>query len=216
MLDLAYPSAYVCFAHLGQTCVEAVFAAAVLLVVESVLAQQFVTALLQSSLAPIACIECHGVLSWGEVGVDLLCCPVSCLADLVEGFPSAAGQGGGKGVNAKTLCCVCCSEQAELETFEASAASLGLLFVASYGTLPCLMVVVCIDYLQTECLCVACAFILAYEVLFVRIDVGVAVVEYGLVCVCHHPFDDGTGAWGAAAVEENFGHRLVVRVCGFI
>lgn len=80
---------------------------AVLLIVEIVLTEQFVTALLQPPLAPVAGIECDATLS-GR--------PLSCHVDLVEGFPTAGGEGCGESGEALSGCYLCGAEQTDAKT----------------------------------------------------------------------------------------------------
>lgn len=67
---------------------DAELAAAVLLVVEGIIFQELVAAVLKTTLAPVLCPEEGG----GDGGLGR----ETCLGDLVEAFPTGRGEGGGE------------------------------------------------------------------------------------------------------------------------
>ncbi len=66
------------------------------------------------------------------------------------------------------------------------------------------MVVVGIDYLETEAFGVAGAFIFALEIFLKGVDVGVAIVDGGSDAVLEQTFDNGGRARSTAGVQKHF------------
>ena len=175
---------------------DAEFAAAVLLVVEVVFAEELVAAVLESSFPPVLCPE--GGAWDGLLGGE------SCLADLLEAFPAGGGEGGGEVLDAECLCLEGGGGEADAEALEASGPSFGFLFQSLYLLEPACMVVVAVYPSDAEAVGMSFAFVFADVVFLTGVDVGVEVEDGGTDVVLEHPFDDGGGAGCATGVEKDF------------
>lgn len=107
---------------------------------------------------------------------DLMAGPETGFVDLVEGFPTGRGQGGGDYLEPVVAGIFRCAQKPESEAFEAAASSLRFVFQAFHAVQPCLMVIVCIHYLQSEGFGIAGAFVLADFIFLAWIDVRIAVI----------------------------------------
>ena len=151
---------------------------------------------MQSAFAPVALPEGDALYLTGG--------PEACLVDLVEGFPSAGGECGGEGGEVEFLAFACRAQQTEFEALQAATAPFGLVLQSPYVTEPGLMVVVIVDDGEAELMGITRYLILADEVFLLRIDVGVAIVDYRLVVVCQHPLYYCGRAGSTAAMEKKF------------
>jgi hypothetical protein len=68
------------------------------------------------------------------------------------------------------------------------------------------MVVVLVYYFQSQLLGISCTLVLAYKILLLGEDVGIAIIKHWTDIVLQHPFYDSAGTWGATAVKKNFSH----------
>ena len=117
------------------------FAAAVLLVVEVVFAEQLVTAFVETALAPVLRPE-FGI---GDGGLGFQ----SGGGNLLDALPARRCQRGGKEVQALTTGFTGCCREAKLEAQAAAAAALGFALQSADAVEPLLVVVVAINPLDT-------------------------------------------------------------------
>jgi hypothetical protein len=71
------------------------------------------------------------------------------------------------------------------------------------------MVVVLVYYFQPQLLGISCTLVLAYKILLLGEDVGIAIIKHWTDIVLQHPFYDSAGTWGATAVKKNFSHMVL-------
>ena len=170
-------------------------AAAVLLVVELILSEQLVAALLKASFAPVLRPEGHareGLLSSEPRTVDLL-----------QVLPAAGGQRRGKTAEAPLRGRLCRRHQPQAEALLAAAAALRLLLQSADALEPLLVVVVAVNPLQPQTFGMALALLLANLILLARPDVRVIIKDGGLYVALHQPLYNSRRAGGAAGVEKN-------------
>lgn len=174
---------------------HAEFAAAVLLVVELVFAEELVAAVLEAAFAPVLGPE--GGAFDSLLGLEAR------LSDLVKAFPAGGGKGGGEVGDAKLLGLEGGGGEADAEALEAAGAAFGLVFKALDLLEPAVVVIVAINPRDVEAVGMAFALVFADVVFLARVDVGVEVEDGGADVVLKHPFDNGGGAGCAASVEQH-------------
>ena len=135
---------------------NAEFTSAVQLIIEAVLADDFVPALLEAAFAPVHVPPCH-------VGEEAACVEAGGV-HLVEAFPAGGGQCRREDVETMLLGISCGTLQAETETHHAAGATFRLMFKTVYGVMPMLMVIAIIDDVQAGFFSVADAFVQAFIV----------------------------------------------------
>ncbi len=172
----------------------AVLTSAVLLVVETVFAEELVAALLKSAFAPVLCPKertWHGLLR-GEAS----------FCDLVESLPSRGCKCCRKDAKSKFLRLFCSLQKSYAKTFEAPPAAFWLSLKARNSLAPCFVVVVAVYPLDVQRLCVAFALVLARLILLAWEYVRIIIEYCGLKSVCEHPFYYCRTAWCAAGMEQ--------------
>ena len=181
----------------------------------SVLLEQFVATLLQTSLAPVAIVEAD---SFARLLRYFLCGPMPCFVDLSERLPATRCQCRREHPKAQFHCHTCSLKQSHLEALQASCATFWLHLHSLHLATPSLMIVVIVDDVQIQRSSIARAFILANQIFFLGEDVGIEVIECGTHVVGQHPFDDGARTWGTAAVQQHFVisslHRYIKKPAG--
>ena len=192
---------------------DAEFATAVLLVVEVVLVEELVAAVLEAGFAPVLWPEEGGGMRWhrimlngrgrGKERSDGLLGKEACLVDLVEVLPTGGGEGGGEVGNAELLGLECGGGETDAEALEAAGTAFGFVFKSLDLLEPCLVVVVTVYPWDVEAVGMTFAFVFADVVFFAWVDVGIEVEDGGVDVVLEHPLDNGGGAGGAACMEEN-------------
>ena len=168
---------------------------AILLVVEVVLPDQGVASFLEASLAPVLFPP-----DQFRIGLD---CLAACLVDLVKAFPAGGCQGGGHQAKSVGRCIFGGAFQPQAETAEASASALGLVFEPVHRRPPACVVIILIDYLQAEREGKPGAFLLPFEILLQRVDVGIAVVKGRSDSVVKKTFHNRTAARSATGVQQH-------------
>ena len=176
---------------------HAELAAAILLVVEAILAQQLVAAVAEAALTPVLRPE-HG--AWhGGLG------RMAGKGDLLQALPARRGQRGGEMNDAQLASLAGGGQQTHVEALLAAAATLRLMLQARHMAAPRLVVVVAVDPRQAQALGVALALLLADGVFLLGIDVGIEIVDGGADAIGQHPLNNGAAARGTAGVEQHLG-----------
>lgn len=135
---------------------HAEFTSAVELVVEAVLADDFVSALLEAAFSPVHVPPCY-------VGEEAACVEAGGVY-LVEVFPAGGGQCRREDVETMLLGISCGTLQAETETHHAAGTTFRLMFKTMYGVMPMLMVIAIIDDVQAGFFGVADTLVQAFAV----------------------------------------------------
>ena len=180
---------------------HAELAPAVKLIVEGVFLQQFISPLLQSALAPISILKRYSAY--------LSCRPFACFVDLVEGFPATRSQGSGKRVDAQFLTFFRSTEKPYLESFEASPSPFRFFFKSCHPFQPFFVIVVIVVDVYSQFLSILSNLILTDKVFFFGKDIWIAIVKYRTYVVVNHPFQNGTGTWGATTMQQYCLHQIV-------
>ena len=158
-------------------------ASAVLLVIESVLLEQGVSAFLQAVFSPILRPETHFPLSVRGRGEGFFR-GFSGGIDLLQVLPSRGSKGSSKPRDTKLLCFSCSGIEAHTETPFASSAPFRFVLQTAHGFPPNVMTVVIIDPSDAESLCVPFAFVFADLVFLLRVDIGIEIVYHRLYLMC--------------------------------
>ena len=146
---------------------DAEFTSAVQLIIEAVLADDFVPALLETAFAPVHVPPCH-------VGEKAACVEAGCI-HLVEVFPAGGGQCRREHVETMLLGISCGTLQAETETHHAAGTTFRLMLKTMYGMMPMLMVIAIIDDVQAGFFGVAYALVQAFAVFVFWKNIRIAV-----------------------------------------
>ena len=168
---------------------QAELASAIELVVETILLQQFVATLLQTTLSPVPIVKAD---SFACLFRHFLCCPMSCFVDLSQRLPATRCQCSCEHLETQFRCFACRMKQTHLKTLQASCTTFRFHLHTFYLATPGLVVVVIVDNIQAQRGSIAGAFVLANQILLFGEDVGIEVIECGTHVVGQHPFDDGT------------------------
>ena len=177
---------------------NAELATAVLLVVESVLVEQLVATILQASLAPVLCPE--GGAGNGRLGAQTR------LGDLLQALPTGRGKRGGEICQPQFFGLQGCCLQPIREALEATTAPLGLSLQASHSLKPALMVIVAVNPLKSQALCMPFAFLLADVIFLARKDVGIEIKDSGADVVLQHPLHDGRRTRSTTGMQQHLLH----------
>lgn len=146
---------------------DAEFTSAVELVVEAVLADDFVSAFLEAAFAPVHVPPCHA-------GEEAACVEAGGVY-LVEVFPAGGGQCRREYIETMLLGISCGTLQAETETHHAAGATFRLMFKTMYGVMPMSMVIAIIDDVQAGFFSVANALVQAFVILVFWKNIRIAV-----------------------------------------
>lgn len=146
---------------------HAEFTSAVELVVEAVLADDFVSALLEAAFAPVHVPPCH-------VGEEAACVEAGGVY-LVEVFPAGGGQCRREDVETMLLGISCGTLQAETETHHAAGTTFRFMFKTMYCVMPMLMVIAIIDDVQAGFFGVADTLVQAFAVFAFWKNIRIAV-----------------------------------------
>ena len=146
---------------------DAELTSAVQLIVEAVLADDFVSALLEAAFAPVHVPPCH-------VGEEAACVEAGSV-HLVEVFPAGRGQCRREYVETMLLGISCGTLQAETETHHAAGATFRFMLKTMYGVMPMSMVIAIIDDVQAGFFGVADALVQAFAVFAFWKDIRIAV-----------------------------------------
>jgi hypothetical protein len=71
------------------------------------------------------------------------------------------------------------------------------------------MIIVIIHYLQSQSTGISRTFVLSDQILFERIDIGVAIIYYWSYTILKKTLNYSGRAWGTTSMEQNF--RLLHR-----
>ena len=96
-----------------------------------------------------------------------------------------------------------CVEQTHLEAVKATSATFRLVLQSFHLLQPSIVVVVSIHNLKSKRLRIARALVLAYEVLLLRVDVGIAIIDDRCDAVLKQALYDGRTARRAAGVQQD-------------
>ena len=146
---------------------DAEFTSAVQLIVEAVLADDFVSALLEAAFAPVHVPPCHV----GEEAASVEAGGVH----LVEVFPAGGGKCRREYVETMLLGIPCGSLQAETETHHAAGTTFRFMLKTMYGVMPMLMVIAIIDDVQAGFFGVSDALVQAFAVFAFWKNIRIAV-----------------------------------------
>lgn len=174
---------------------QAEFTSAVELVVEAVLADDFVAPFLKSTLAPVHVPPCDAREQAARVGAGSI--------DLNEVFPPGCGEGGGKHVESVGGGVPCRAFQTETEALETARTSFRLALKAFSDCPPFIVGVTIIDYLQTCLGGVTDTFVSAVLIFPEGVNVGVAVEYYGFNAVIDKAFHYCGRTWRTAGVQQD-------------
>ena len=146
---------------------DAEFTSAVELVVEAVLADNFVSVLLEAAFAPVHVPPCNV----GEEAASVEAGGVH----LVEVFPAGGGKCRREYIETMLLGISCGTLQAETETHHAAGATFRFMLKTMYGVMPMSMVIAIIDDVQAGFFSVADAFVQASVVFAFWKNIRIAV-----------------------------------------
>lgn len=144
--------------------------------------------------------------------VDLCHGPAPGLVDLVKRLPSGRGESGREDAESMFSGITGRVEQPIPEALQAASSAFWLVFDVchakagrkrAYPAKPGIMVVIRINDLKSERLCIPCALILADEVLLFWKYVRIAVVYSRADSAAKEAFDDSRRAWSTAGVKKN-------------
>lgn len=174
---------------------------AVELVVEAILAEELVAALLQAAFAPIAIPELYAFHLRGSTAAGLI--------DLLKRFPSGRRKRSSEARKAQFFRFKGRTEQAQTEALQASCAPLRFVLASAthptepivVALLPAAQIVVVIDNHEAKLLRIAGDLILTNEVFLLGVDIRIAIVDYRTDVVLRHPFEDSRRTRGAAAMQ---------------
>lgn len=171
------------------------FAAAVELIIEIHLFDDFSPALLQSALAPIL-----------RPPEDVLIRSAGFLAGkihLIQILPTGRSKSRSKDMEAVRMSIGGSPAEPVAEALQTAGTPLGLMFQTLRDPLPVLMVIIIIDEVQPVGSTIPAALVPADLILLQREDIRVA-VEYGRAdTLLEHDLDDRSGTWSTAGVEED-------------
>ena len=94
-------------------------------------------------------------------------------------------------------------KQPHLKTVEATGTSFRFILHPFHLLQPSLVVVVGINNLQSKTLRIARTLILADEVLFMRKNIGIAIIDDGSDAVLHQTFNDGRTTGSTTGVKKD-------------
>ena len=99
------------------------------------------------------------------------------------------------------------AEEPEFKTGLATRATLRAIYFFQGSTFdelkPGRVIIFIIDYIQTVGYCVAGEFVATFHIFLERDDVGIAEEYSRPQSFFDHPFQDGSGAWGTAAMKQD-------------
>ena len=185
----------------GKTCLRlslAKLTTAVLLVIKIVLTEQLVATILQATLAPVLCPKDSSFN--GSLGRQTR------LGNLLKTLPTGRGERRSEIGQPKLSCLQSGSLQAESETLQATAASLGLTLQSSDNLQPLLMIVVAINPLQSKTLCMPFTFLLADFILLTREDIWIEIIYGGTDVMSKHPLHDSRRARSTTGMQQYLLH----------
>lgn len=146
---------------------DAEFTSAVQLIIEVVLADDFVSALLEAAFAPVHVPPCNV----GEEAASVEAGGVH----LVEVFPAGGGKCRREYVETMLLGIPCGSLQAETEAHHAAGATFRFMLKTMYGVMPMSMVIAIIDDVQAGFFGVADALVQAFVIFVFRKNIRIAI-----------------------------------------
>ena len=171
------------------------FAAAVELIVEGLLFDDFSPADLQTTLAPIlgppedVLIRSAGFLA-GKI-------------HLIQILPTGRSKSRSKDMEAVRMGIGGSPAEPVNETLLTAGTPLGLMFQTLRDPLPVLMVIIIIDEFQPVRFAVPAALVPADLILLQREDIRIAVEHCRADTLLEHDLDDRSGTWSTAGVEED-------------
>ena len=173
------------------------FAAAILLVIKTILLDNLNSALAQTTFAPV--LRPKGDIRVSRSGKKAR------FLNLLQAFPTTRSQGGGDHREAMLFGIFRSPQKPILKTFQTSWASLGFLFQTFHFLQPLGVVIIGVNDLQSQRLRIARTFVLTDVILFTGIDIGIAIIDGGRDAMLHQALDDGRRTRRTASVEQHFG-----------
>ena len=134
---------------------------------------------------------------------DSITSPLSCLIDLVKGFPTGRRQSGSNhlypsltGIRRRT-------QKPQLKALKTATSPFWFVLQPLDLLQPLVMIVVSINDFQSKSVGITSTFVLANLLFFLRIYIGIAVIYHWCDAILEKGLNDGTGARCTAGVKEN-------------
>lgn len=172
----------------------------ILLIIKTILAQQFIATLLQSTFTPVLRPKTNARRR-------LLGSPPR-LFYLVEPFPARSGKRRSNRIETAPLRLLCRSNQTHSEARQASVAPLRFILQSAHSPSPHLVIIVAINPIDAQRLRMPLALTFSDFILLTRPNIRIIIIDSGFNAMVHHPLHDSRRAWSTTSMEQHALHTL--------